>query len=386
MENESSSAARSTKASGSLAASRYRVSFIAKDALDLPSYLGSTLRGAFGHAFRTIACPAPHGDCPLPSQCPYHLIFETSPPPGSEVLRTHEEIPRPFVIAPALTQADTRRSVAEPVSRSPESAEGTLVERSGTSKGVREVRPPEEVCRTARKGLLDVRTMELTGQPGRQQFNPGDEVSFELILIGHAQEFFPYFVVALREVDGIGRGRRTVELQRIEALPAVSDEARVVYDAADNLVRGTADSITLEDCATLPLPQRPLTIEFLTQTRLKHQGRFIRQPVFQVVFRRLLGRLSSLARFHCGAPMELDFRGLIEQAASIRLVQDDTRWTRWQRYSSRQDRRMEWEGIIGRAIYEGEFVPFWKFLKFGELVQVGHGATFGLGKYRIGAA
>jgi hypothetical protein len=82
MDNESSSAARSTKASGSLGANRYRVSFIAKDALDLPSYLGSTLRGAFGHAFRTIACPVPHGDCPVPSQCPYHLIFETSPAPG----------------------------------------------------------------------------------------------------------------------------------------------------------------------------------------------------------------------------------------------------------------------------------------------------------------
>ncbi len=387
--------------------------------------------------------PGADGDCPLPSQCPYHLIFETSPPPGSEVLRTHEEIPRPFVIAPALTQADTRRSAAEPRRRSPESAEGTLVERSGTSKGVRELRQPEEVSRTARKGLLDVRTME-SRQPGRQQFNPGDEVSFELILIGRAQEFFPYFVVALREVDRIGRGRRTVELQRIEALrpisgssvirpldrfepnlvpppdraepdpipppdqgrgePALrsesdewvrrgfsgpgnfasdSGEARVVYDAADNLVRGAADSITLEDCATLPLPQGPLTIEFLTQTRLKHEGRFIRHPVFHVVFRRLLGRLSSLARFHCGAPMEVDFRGLIEQAASIRLVQDDTKWTRWQRYSSRQDRRMEWEGIIGRAIYEGEFTPFWKFLKFGELVHVGHGATFGLGKYTI---
>jgi hypothetical protein len=254
-------------------------------------------------------------------------------------------------------------------------------------------------------------------------------------------------------LDRIGRGRRTVELQRIEALssapplldmgegplgeaqrsrakesatcayqgggaPAVSDEARVVYDAADlipppdqgevrrrfsgpptfardsgearvvydaadNLVRGAADSITLEDYATLPLPQAPLTIEFLRQTRLKHEGRFIRHPDFQVVFRRLLGRLSSLARFHCGAPMDIDFRGLIDQAASIRLVQDDTKWTRWQRYSSRQDRRMEWEGIIGCAIYDGDFAPFWKFLKFGELVHVGHGATFGLGKYRV---
>jgi hypothetical protein len=388
---KTSVATRGTKTSGSLAASRYRVSFIAKEALDLPSYLGSTLRGAFGHAFRAISCPAPHGGpCPVFNQCPYHQIFETSPPPGSGALRTHEEIPRPFVIAPALTSADTRRRAAEPMSRSPELAEG--------------------VC--------DVRTAQTSGHPGRQQFNPGYEVSFELILIGRAQEFFPYFVVALREVDRMGRGRHTVELQHIEALPAVtggtdtvydaadviprpnqgevrrgssgsatfalvSDRAHIVYDAADNLVRGAADRITLEECAALPLPQGPLTIEFLTQTRLKHEGRFIRHPGFQVVFRRLLGRLSSLARFHCGAPLEVDFRGLIDQAASIGLAQDGTKWTRWQRYSSRQDRHMEWEGIIGCATYEGDFTPFWEFMKFGELVHVGHGTTFGLGKYRV---
>jgi hypothetical protein len=320
---------RNAQTSGSLAASRYRVSLIAKEPLDLPSYLGSTLRGAFGHAFRRIACPAPNGACPIPSECPYHLIFETAPPPGSEVLRTHEEIPRPFVIAPAPGPA-----------------------------------PP-------------------TAEPGRQRFDPGDEVFFELILIGRAQALFPYFVVALRELDRIGRGRRTVELHRIEALPAVGGEARIVYEAADNLVRGAADGITLEECAALALPQGRLTLEFLTQTRLKHEGGFIRRPAFQVVFRRLLGRLSSLARFHCGAPLDVDFRRLIAEAAAIRLVQDETKWTRWQRYSSRQDRRMEWEGIIGRASYEGDLAPFWKFLKFGELVHLGHGATFGLGKYRV---
>jgi hypothetical protein len=82
-----------------LSCARYRVVFEAVEPLDLPLYLGSTLRGAFGHAFRAVACPAPRGtDCPIPAQCPYHIIFETSPPPGSEALRTHEEIPRPFVI------------------------------------------------------------------------------------------------------------------------------------------------------------------------------------------------------------------------------------------------------------------------------------------------
>jgi hypothetical protein len=312
-----------------LSCARYRVVFEAREPLDLPGYLGSTLRGAFGHAFRSVACPAPRGlECPMPAQCPYHLIFETSPPPDSEALRTHEEIPRPFVIAPA------------------------------------------EPMRTE------------ASEEARRLFQLGDEVSFELVLIGRAQEFFPYFVVALRELNRIGRGRQAVELRRIEALGAIKDQARMVYTAAENLVSGSAESISLESYADPP-PDGALTIEFLTQTRLKHEGRFVRTPAFQILFRRLLGRLSSLARFHCGAALDVDFRELIDRAASIRLIQDDTRWTRWQRYSSRQERRMEWEGIVGRATYEGNFDPFWRFLRFGQFVHTGHGATFGLGKYKM---
>jgi hypothetical protein len=329
-----------------LTCTRYRVTIAALQPLDLPYYLGSTIRGAFGHAFRAVACLAPQGlECPAPAQCPYHLIFETSPPPDAEALRTHQEIPRPFVIAP-----------------------------------------------------LDWRASD--GETSRRQFQPGDELRFELVLIGRAQEFFPYFVVALREVNQMGRGRmrppersgvgrpnsreapRFVEMRRIEALDGIAGEPRLVYDAAQNLVRGAAMPVSLDDCAAAPMPDGKLEVEFVTQMRLKHEGRFIRRPEFQILFRRLLGRLSSLARFHCGGPIELNFRELIETASRIRLTYDGTSWTKWQRYSSRQDRIMEWEGIVGRAVYEGDFTPFWPFLKFGERTHCGHGATFGLGRYR----
>jgi hypothetical protein len=85
---------------------RYRVAYEALEPLDLPAYLGSTLRGAFGRAFRQLCCPARDGDpCPIPASCPYHLVFETLPPPGADALSTHEEIPRPFVIAPPPASA-----------------------------------------------------------------------------------------------------------------------------------------------------------------------------------------------------------------------------------------------------------------------------------------
>jgi hypothetical protein len=84
----------------SLVLTRYRVTVEALERLQLPAYLGSTLRGAFGHAFRTLCCPGRPGEpCPAPASCPYHLVFETAPPPDATALRTHEEIARPFVLA-----------------------------------------------------------------------------------------------------------------------------------------------------------------------------------------------------------------------------------------------------------------------------------------------
>jgi CRISPR/Cas system endoribonuclease Cas6 (RAMP superfamily) len=32
---------------------------------------------------------------------------------------------------------------------------------------------------------------------------------------------------------------------------------------------------------------------------------------------------------------------------------------------------------------QGNMAPFWPYLVFGQYVHVGHGATFGLGKYRL---
>lgn len=290
-----------------LALARYRVTFEALEPLELPAYLGSTLRGAFGRAFRRLCCLAPDGGpCPAPGSCPYHLIFETAPPPGADALSTHDEIPRPFVIAP----------------------------------------PPASAPR----------------------YPPGSEVTFDLTLVGRARELLPHFVVTLREVDRIGRGRRAVALARMEAVDPIFGTSETVYAAADNLVKPLDRAITLANCAMIPCPDRGVRLRFLTQTRLKHEGAFARRPDFQVLFRRLLGRLSSLARFHCDGPLDVDFRGLIEAAGKVRLV---------------QDRRMEWEGLVGEAVYEGELAPFWPYLVFGQWTHVGSGTTFGLGGYRI---
>lgn len=313
----------------------YRVTLEAQDELSLPDYWGSTIRGGFGHVFRRIACPAPRDEpCPIPHQCPYHLIFETSPPPESPALRNLEEIPRPFVIAP----------------------------------------PPPVSAR---------------GEPGRTmggRHPPGSELAFDLTLIGRAIDFFPYFVVTFRELglEGLGRGRGHFKLTRIEAIDPLTQQAHPAYLAEDQLVRPVVARVSLASCRErAPDLDGRLTLRFLTPTRIKHNGNFIEHPEFHAVFRALLRRLSSLALFHCGVRLDVDYRGLIAQAESVRLVEDRSRRLDFERYSSRQRQRMDLSGLVGEAAYEGDLSTFAPYLLFGQWTHVGKNATFGLGRYEL---
>jgi len=87
--------------------------------------------------------------------------------------------------------------------------------------------------------------------------------------------------------------------------------------------------------------------------------------------------------FHCGTELDLDFRGIIAEAARIETVTCDLRWHDWERYSARQDARMKLGGFVGRVTYRGDPRLFLPLLRLGELVHVGKGTSFGLGKYVI---
>ncbi|SFD09814.1 Uncharacterized conserved protein [Microbulbifer thermotolerans] len=83
---------------------RYRLQVRAEDALQLPPYAGSMLRGAFGHALRRLACMTKRRDCngcPLQDTCPYAQLFE-APPVSGHSLQKFSRMPNPYVIEPPL--------------------------------------------------------------------------------------------------------------------------------------------------------------------------------------------------------------------------------------------------------------------------------------------
>ena len=162
----------------SLDVQRVGLQLLAIDAISLPPYKGSALRGGFGHSFRKVACAIKRKDCDdclLKHRCAYSYIFETPPPADSDLMRKYPRVPHPFVIEPPLEE--------------------------------------------------------------KSKYEPGERLDFGLVLIGRAREYLPYFVYAFDELGnmGIGRGKGRYRLEKITCSGAV------IYMAKDKVLGACTD-------------------------------------------------------------------------------------------------------------------------------------------------
>jgi CRISPR-associated endoribonuclease Cas6 len=307
----------------------------------LPSYKGSTLRGGFGYSFKRVVCAIKDrecSDCLLKEKCVYSYVFETPPPSDTKIMRKYKSAPHPFIIEP----------------------------------------PSEK----------------------RRGFKPGDEINFRLTLIGRAIDYLPYFIYTFDELGriGIGKGRAKYELEN------VMFDGKKIYDSDSKTLKSfnplslslTVNKSHLERSLSNYPPLEKggeggfdkssgiLNLSFLTPTRILYDGHLTLDLEFHILIRNLLRRLSLLYYFHCGGdPSEWDFNGLIEKAKEVRVKKRNLRWYDWERYSGRQETRIKMGGFVGEITFEGNIEPFMSILKAGEVLHVGKGTGFGLGKYEV---
>jgi hypothetical protein len=285
-----------------------------------------------GHVFKRTVCVWPPGDCPrclLRHNCSYSYVFETPVPPQSAKLRNWNQIPRPFVIEPPLRET------------------------------------------------------------GRGSIQPGETFAFDLLLIGRAIDFLPYFVFTFQELGraGLGAGRGKFDVAEVHSKGLGDPE--LIYTSRDGTLRPHGGSITASDLVgdhlSAEMAKHDLMVRFLTPTRIRTEGTIRHEVTFADFARALLRRLSSLCYFHCGCELDADFQGLIERAAAIRTVDSDLRWQHQERFSSRQKQDIYMGGIVGTIRFAAPdpaaWHPYLPLLSAGQWVHVGKGTVMGLGKY-----
>jgi hypothetical protein len=310
---------------------------------------GNMLRGGFGHAFRRLCCIPQCLDtntCPLATSCPYKAVFAPSPPPGADRLSKNQDIPRPFVFRAPQTQ--------------------------------------------------------------QTRFDTGERFQFDMVLIGRALDFLPYFVLSFRELaaEGLGLNRAKCTLEKVEEIDIAlvsraavasvddADPQRLIYSTEDHIFRAT-ESTSADEWINTRVQQllngngngaaQRVTIRFLTPTFLRADGEVVRQPEFHQLFKRLRDRINALGAFFGDGPLDVDFRGLGERAEKVRTVSAQTNWVDRFRTSSRTHDRHELSGFVGDATYEGELAEFLPWLALGELAHVGKHTAWGNGWFEIEA-
>ena len=203
-----------------------------------------------------------------------------------------------------------------------------------------------------------------------------------LNLFGHGNRYLPYVIHAMAQAaaEGIGRRRTGLSLTAVQQAGTVTDEWRTIYTPEGELKPLLPETPAPPACGTT------VRIVLCSPLRVQRREALVgpQEFTFTDLFGPLLRRLSMLAYFHGDFPLDVDFRGLVEQARQVPLIWTKLRWHDWTRYSSRQQTTMQMGGLIGEfALDGGEIGPFWPYLWVGQWTHVGKGTSMGLGQYII---
>lgn len=299
----------------------------------LNEHKGSALRGAIFNSLRKVGCSEPQlkscHPCTLVAACPISFLLATV----DEQSRRGVDVPRPFTIQPPLATPNV--------------------------------------------------------------FQAGDSFDFGLTLFARSVNFLPYLVVALQEMEKEGLGTKTeqgqwrrgvLRIHQICAVNPLSGEEQILFEVGKRAIEPPQLAVTTATIAALAEQLQGKTCQmrfnFLTPTRLIHEGRPLARPEFPVLVHRLIERVSSLSAEY-GGETNLDFAGVMQEAQQIKLVDCRTRWEEVRGYSHRQHQNISLGGFTGEATFVGKLDKLLPLLLWGQLTHVGKDATKGNGWYTL---
>ena len=303
---------------------RYRINLLAETLISLSPYKGSALRGVFGYVLKKLVCVTKDKDCQsclLRFNCVYAYIFETPIPEVDPDYEKYRNAAHPYIIIPPLTK--------------------------------------------------------------ETHIDPETPFSCELILIGKAHNYLPYFVYAFSEMGKFGLGKRRGKFRLINVEAIYLDGSRAeIYNSKKETLKLVENQVSYKDFTNEPLNKDEITLLFETPVRIKEKGDLLSIYIpFDLLIERLCERATLLSCYHCGSK-ERAYKEFLKGADEIKIKETSLQWYDWQRYSRRKG-PMKLGGLIGYITYKGNLEKFYPLLKLGEYIHVGKAVTFGLGKYSL---
>ncbi len=299
----------------------FRLEFLARDSIYFPpGKSGNIVRGAFGTIFRQIVCANDCHNartCEQRATCPYARIFEPVAQPADGPSGLHDW-PRPFVF---------------------------------------------------RAAHLDGVTIE-----------PGKTFHFDVHIFDLKEPSIVYFVLAFAQVakDGIGPRRGRARLARADQLDSSGKPAAQVYNGEVFVPNELLPPINLSLSAEAESISK-VRVRFMTPTELKHGQLLATRPEFAVLFGRIRDRLSTLRALYGPGALEIDFKGMGDRAALVKMTRCGLQFSEAERRSAKSGERHPLGGFVGEAEYEGDLGEFMPYLRAAKWIGIGRQTVWGKG-------
>lgn len=216
-------------------------------------------------------------------------------------------------------------------------------------------------------------------------FEVGDQFELTVSFWGRGVQLVGDFARVLQTLGKIGLlcGQGTFALATIEAEDA-SGNRLTIWQEGERLQVLTPPINEVGWWLDRVGEPTSMMLEFLTPARLLSQGR----PLFKLDFRRffpfILRRVTSMLYAHCGHEVVDDPARLLAAADGVHEVQNALFWQDWRTLEG-GGAAQDLGGIIGSVRLEGEALQgVVGILRLGSLMNVGKGAAFGAGCFRVG--
>jgi hypothetical protein len=204
-----------------------------------------------------------------------------------------------------------------------------------------------------------------------------DTLSIDLVLLGYAIRYFPYFYYAMYHAgeQGILRERIGYEITNVES------NGEPLLICKDTLKTDTTPCLWELDTDVTMKTETYIRIDFKTPFRLKVKGKYVSHFHYTDLMDSIYRRTVILS--HLYGENNRDYSD-IDLSVFNKPIETDIRWIDQKHYSARQEETLRYGGIIGTAQIKGKFSPFEKsLLKAGELFNTGKNISFGLGRIEV---
>ena len=218
-----------------------------------------------------------------------------------------------------------------------------------------------------------------SGFPGNKVVKAGERYSFIVRLMGNAVTVTPYLIVAAQNAAKKGIRGSKAELE------SISDEfsGRLIWSKQkDDVILPEIENFTVQEPNWNNTENCELKLNLVTPVAFKDNGRITKEPDFSRIVGSLMRRYTFFEATE-GRKLNWHFSEISELAKQVKISGMNVETVCWERYSTRQDRRIPVSGIIGTVNYIGPVAGFEELLNAGEVLRCGRSITLGQGRINV---